>query len=86
MTSSARASARALLVLEALKEIRESQEKRSAFRVRRLTDCWSRGATKTFPDIAAKAASLGQVRDRVCVCTKCPHLRAQPHPNRFRSR
>src|SRR5205085_3254485 len=26
------------------------------------------------PDIAAKAAALGQVRDRVCVCTKCPHL------------
>src|SRR5207245_11602732 len=26
------------------------------------------------PDIAAKAAALAQVRDRVCVCAKCPHL------------
>src|SRR6478735_8107463 len=29
---------------------------------------------QNVPDIAAKAASLAQVRDRVCVCTKCPHL------------
>ena len=62
------------LVLEALKEIRESQEK--TFRVSRATlnRLLESRPNHNVPDIAAKAASLGQVRDRVCVCTKCPHL------------
>src|SRR5881227_3270499 len=62
------------LVLEALKEIRESQEK--TFRVSRATlnRLLESRPHHHVPDIAAKAASLGEVRDRVCVCTKCPHL------------
>src|SRR5207249_5892853 len=62
------------LVLEALKEIRESQEK--TFRVSRATldRLLESRSDHHVPDIAAKAASLGEVRDRVCVCTKCPHL------------
>src|SRR5205814_10539824 len=62
------------LVLEALKEIRESQEK--TFRVSRATlnRLLESRRHQHVPDIAARAASLGRVRDRVCVCTKCPHL------------
>src|SRR5205809_4440315 len=62
------------LVLEALKEIRESQEK--TFRVSRATlnRLVESRRHQNVPDIAARAASLGRVRDRVCVCTKCPHL------------
>src|SRR5438270_9368091 len=62
------------LVLEALKEIRESQEK--TFRVSRATlnRLLESRRHQNVPDIAGRAASLGRVRDRVCVCTKCPHL------------
>src|SRR4029078_229203 len=62
------------LVLEALKEIRESQEK--TFRVSRATlnRLLESPRHQNGPDIAAKAASLRQVGDRVCVCTNCPHL------------
>ena len=62
------------LALEALKEIRDSQEK--TFRVSRATlnRLIQPRPNQNVPDIAAKAAALGQVRDRVCVCTKCPHL------------
>src|SRR6476620_11117462 len=74
MTSSAVLQPALSLVLEALKEIRESQEK--TFRVSRATlnQLLESRPNHNVPDIAARAASLGQVRDRVCVCTKCPHL------------
>ena len=82
------------VVLEALENIRDSQEK--PLRVSRATlnrlfkqpphpDAVAAGvlaapklgeggspARKT--DVAAKAAALAQVRERVCVCMKCPHL------------
>jgi uracil-DNA glycosylase len=72
------------VVLEALEKIRDSQEK--PLRVSRATlnrlfeqpppsDAVEAGvspARKT--DVAAKAAALAQVRERVCVCMKCPHL------------
>ncbi|PYK75276.1 MAG: uracil-DNA glycosylase [Verrucomicrobia bacterium] len=32
------------------------------------------GSSARKTDIAAKAAALAQVRERVCVCMKCPHL------------
>src|SRR5438105_9941871 len=62
------------LVLEALKEIRDSREK--TFRVSRATlnRLLESRRTHKVSDIAAKAAALAQVRDRVCVCTKCLHL------------
>src|SRR5881227_3871513 len=74
MTSSAVLQPALSLVLEALKEIRDSQEK--TFRVSRakLNRLLESRPIHNVPDIAAKAASLGQVRDRVCVCMKCPHL------------
>jgi len=62
------------LVLDALREIRDSREKplrASRARLNRLLESRPRD---NVPDIAAKAAALGQVRDRVCVCTKCLHL------------
>src|SRR5438067_12106893 len=62
------------LVLEALREIRDSREK--PFRVSRATlnRLLESRPDHNVADIAAKAAALGQVRDRVCVCMKCPHL------------
>src|SRR5438309_6626627 len=74
MTSSAVLQPALSLVLEALKEIRESQEK--TFRVSRATlnRLLESRRHQNVPDIAGRAASLGRVRDRVCVCTKCPHL------------
>src|SRR5207237_10794830 len=62
------------LVLEALREIRDSREK--PFRVSRATlnRLLESRPDHSVPDMAAKAAALGQVRDRVCVCLKCPHL------------
>lgn len=62
------------LVLHALEEIRASQEK--TFRVSRATlnRLLETPSDSSIPDIAAKAVALGHVRDRVCVCTKCPHL------------
>jgi uracil-DNA glycosylase family 4 len=62
------------LVLHALEEIRSSQEK--TFRVSRaaLNRLLESPPDYIIPDIAAKAAALGRVRDRVCLCTKCPHL------------
>src|SRR5207248_754151 len=55
-------------------EIRESQEK--TFRVSRATlnRLVESRRHQNVRDIAGRAASLGRVRDRVCVCTKCPHL------------
>ena len=74
VTSSAVLQPALSLVLEALKEISDSQEK--TFRVSRVTlnRLLESRPQQNVPDIAGKAASLGQVRDRVCVCTKCPHL------------
>ena len=74
MTSSAVLDLALSIALEALKEIRDSQEK--TFRVSRATlnRLIQPRPNQRVPDIAAKAAALGQVRDRVCVCTKCPHL------------
>src|SRR5213595_4142377 len=62
------------LVLEALREIRDSREK--PFRVSRATlnRLLESRPDHNVADIAAKAAALAQVRDRVCVCMKCPHL------------
>src|SRR5437868_12174601 len=62
------------LVLEALREIRDSREK--PFRVSRATlnRLLESRPDHNVADIAAKAAALGQVRDRVCVCMKCPNL------------
>src|SRR5438045_8910373 len=62
------------LVREALREIRDSREK--PFRVSRATlnRLLESRPDHNVADIAAKAAALGQVRDRVCVCMKCPHL------------
>src|SRR2546429_7240315 len=62
------------LVLEALREIRDSREKPFRVSRARLNRLLESRPNHNVPDIAAKAASLGQVRDRVCVCTKCPHL------------
>ena len=74
MTSSAVLQPALSLVLEALRDIRDSREKPlrvSRTTLNRLLE--SRPNHNAF-DIAAKAASLGKVRDRVCICTKCPHL------------
>ena len=84
MTSSAVLQPALSVVLEALEKIRDSEEK--PLRVSRATlhrlleqapptggveaDASSVGKT----DVAAKAAGLAQVRERVCVCAKCPHL------------
>src|SRR3979411_2671323 len=74
VTSSAVLQPALSLVLEALKEIRDSQEKPFRFSRATLNRFLESRPNRNVPDIAAKAASLGQVRDRVCVCTKCPHL------------
>jgi DNA polymerase len=72
------------VVLEALEKIRDSQEK--PLRVSRATlnrlfehappsggvEVDASSAKKN--DVTAKAAALTRVRDRVCVCAKCPHL------------
>jgi len=72
------------VVLEALEKIRDSEEK--PLRVSRATlhrlleqapptggvEADASSVRKT--DVAAKAAGLAQVRERVCVCAKCPHL------------
>ena len=72
------------VVLEALEKIRDSQEKPlrvSRARLHRLfeqappagaVEADASSVRKT--DVAAKAAALAQVRERVCVCAKCPHL------------
>jgi uracil-DNA glycosylase len=62
------------LVLHALEEIRSSQEK--TFRVSRATlnRLLESPPDYNIPDVVTKAAALRRVRDRVCVCTKCPHL------------
>src|SRR5205814_142933 len=62
------------LVLEALKEIRESHDKTFRVSSATLNRLVESRRHQNVPDIAARAASLGRVRDRVCVCTKCPHL------------
>jgi uracil-DNA glycosylase len=84
MTSSTVLQPALSVVLEALEKIRDSQEK--PLRVSRATlnrlfeqppppgavEAGVSPARKT--DVAAKAAALAQVRERVCVCMKCPHL------------
>src|SRR5438552_10140458 len=61
------------LVLEALKQIRDSHEK--PLRVSRATlSRLLEPRAEPVPDVAAKAAALAHVRERVCVCMKCPHL------------
>src|SRR5204862_3308877 len=74
VTSSAVLQPALSLVLEAHREIRDSREK--PFRVSRATlnRLLESRPDHNVADIAAKAAALGQVRDRVCVCMKCPHL------------
>src|SRR5438552_18078990 len=62
------------LVLEALKEIRESQEKTLRVSRATLNRLLESRRHQHVPAIAARAASLGRVRARVCVCTTCPHL------------
>src|SRR5438270_11487425 len=71
------------VVLEALEKIRDSQEK--PLRVSRATlnhqfeqappaasvEANASSARKT--DVAAKAAALAQIRERVCACAKSPH-------------
>jgi len=84
MTSSAVLQPALSVVLEALEKIRDSQEK--PLRVSRATlnrlfeEAPPTGAVEADAssvrktDVAAKAAALAQVRERVCVCAKCPHL------------
>jgi uracil-DNA glycosylase len=62
------------LVLEALKEIRDSQEKPLCASRGTLNRLLEPRPTHHVPNIAAKAAALGRIRDRVCLCTKCAHL------------
>ncbi len=84
MTSSAVLQPALSVVLEALEKIRDSQQK--PLRISRAT--LNRLFEQTPPsdgvvaavsaagktDIAGKASALAQVRERVCVCMKCPHL------------
>ena len=74
VTSSAVLQPALSLVLEALREIRDSRDKPLRVSRETLNQLLEPSLHHNVPDIAAKAASLGQVRDRVCVCTKCPHL------------
>ena len=72
------------VVLEALEKIRDSQEK--PLRVSRVTlnrlfyqappasAVEAEAFSPRKADVAAKAAALAEVRERVCVCAKCPHL------------
>jgi uracil-DNA glycosylase family 4 len=62
------------LVLEALEEIRDSDEKPLRVSRATLNRLLEPRPNHNVPNIAAKAAALGRVRDRVCVCTKCAHL------------
>lgn len=84
MTSSAVLQPGLSVVLKALEKIRDSQEK--PLRVSRATlnrlfeqappasDAEADVSSVRKIDVAAKAAALAQVRERVCVCAKCPHL------------
>jgi uracil-DNA glycosylase family 4 len=84
MTSSAVLQPALSVVLEALKKIRDSQEKPlrvSRARLHRLFEqlpptgaAEADASSLRKTDVAAKAAALAQVRERVCVCAKCPHL------------
>jgi uracil-DNA glycosylase len=72
------------VVLEALEQIRDSQEKPLRVSRARLNRLFEQpppssavgaavsAAGKT--DVAEKAERLREVRERVCVCAKCPHL------------
>ena len=87
MTSSAVLQPALSVVLEALEKIRDSQEK--PLRVSRATlnrlleqppspetveASAAPASLSPKVGVAAKAAALAHVRDRVCVCMKCPHL------------
>jgi DNA polymerase len=84
MTSSAVLEPALSIVLEALEQIRDSEDK--PLRVSRsilsrlFAQPQSAGAVEapvpvaTNHDVAAKAADLSHVRECVCVCRKCPHL------------
>lgn len=74
LTSSAVLQPALSLVIDALKEIRDSEGKTIRVSRTTLNHLFERPLQASTSGIAHKAALLGEVRDRVCVCTKCPHL------------
>jgi len=74
VTSSAVLQPALSLLLDALKEIRDSQEKPLRVSRATLNRLLESRPRHNVPGIAAKAAALAEVRDRVCVCRNCPHL------------
>ena len=72
------------VVLEALEKIRDSQDKPLRVSRARLHHLFedavppggvaADASSVRKTDVAAKAAGLARVRERVCVCAKCPHL------------
>ncbi len=62
------------LVIDALKEIRNSQGRTIRVSRSTLNQLFEHRSQPVTAGIVDKEKLLGEVRDRVCVCTKCPHL------------